>query len=185
MRVTVVLEDAGRQSVAITDGARQLRLDVEGSVTEGPVRLEYQLAGFEGVEARIQTLRRLIALRRLQRFPAGLEYAEPKAKRWMLILRAHDLAQAGLSHRRIAVELFGADRVAAEWRTSSDSMRLQVQRLLRDARNLVQGGYLGLLAKSSAFSSRAQLTSRSTCRLDEAPVPRSNRHLRLAYPLRA
>ena len=64
------------------------------------------------------------------------------------MLRAHDLAAAGASHRAIAVELFGAERVSNEWRTSSDSLRLRVQRLCRDAAKMVDGGYLALLADS-------------------------------------
>ena len=134
-----------QQHLLISDGARQLRLDIEGTLNAGPVRLHYQLAGIAGVEAQLHTLRRFLALLRLGRFARGLETAEPRVDRWILMLRAHDLAALGASQRDIAAELFGGHRVAAEWRTESDSLRLRVQRLLRDANRLVNGGYLALL----------------------------------------
>lgn len=143
------LVDAGpRQHLVLADGAYRIRLDVEGSLTGGPVRLHYQLAGIHGVETKLHTLKRLLAALRLRRFARGLEVVSPRADRLAMMLRAHDLAAAGLSHRAIAVELFGTERVSNEWRTSSDSLRLRVQRLCRDAAKMVDGGYLALLADS-------------------------------------
>ena len=134
------------EHLVITDGIHQLRLEIEGTLLGGPVRLHYQLAGFEGVEHQLHTLRRLLALLRLGRFALGLEPAEPRVDRWILMLRAHDLDVLGASQREIARDLFGAERVAEEWRTTSDSLRLRVQRLLRDGRAMVNGGYRDLLA---------------------------------------
>lgn len=141
------LVDAGpRQHLVLADGVRRLRVDIEGSLTDGPVRLHYELAGIHGVETKLHTLKRLLAALRLGRFARGLELVPPRADRLGMMLRAHDLAAAGASHRAIAVELFGAERVSNEWRTSSDSLRLRVQRLCRDAAKMVDGGYLALLA---------------------------------------
>ena len=65
-----------------------------------------------------------------------------------------DVSASSRSHLAMhAIELFGDDRVASEWRTASDSMRLQIQRLIRDANKLVNGGYLGLLSDSARRSS--------------------------------
>lgn len=143
---TTLIVSGNRQHLLISDGAHQLRLDIHGTLLEGPVRLHYQLAGITGVEAQLHTLRRLLALLRLGRFARGLEIVEPRVDRWILMMRAYDLSQAGKSQREIAASLFGAERVACEWRATSDSLRLRVQRLLRDAAAMVDGGYLALLA---------------------------------------
>lgn len=142
---TTLIVSGDRQHLVISDGAHQLRLDIHGTLLEGPVRLQYELAGTVGIEAKLHTLRRLLALLRLGRFARRLEIVEPRVGRWVLMLRAYDLGQAGASQREIAASLFGAERVACEWRTTSDSLRLRVQRLLRDAAAMIDGGYLALL----------------------------------------
>ncbi len=66
---TIVTLGDGSERVAISDGLRRIRLDVEsGTLLEGPVRLHYRLAGIEDVEAKLATLRRLLSLSRLGRF---------------------------------------------------------------------------------------------------------------------
>lgn len=140
------MEAGPRQHLVLADGAHRVRLDVVGSLTDGPVRLQYELAGIHGVETKLHTLKRLLAALRLGRFARGLEIVPARAERLAMMLRAHDLATDGASHRAIAVELFGTARVSDEWRTSSDSLRLRVQRLCRDAAKMVDGGYLALLA---------------------------------------
>lgn len=66
------------------------------------------------------------------------------AVRRVLMLRALDGHLAGASHRAIADELFGAERVATEaWRTSS--LRAQAIRLIDLGLRLMRGGYRDLL----------------------------------------
>ena len=101
------------------------------------------------MEAKLLTLRRLLAFVRLGRFPRGLDRPDPRAKRWAMMLRAHDLVAAGATQREIASDLFGAARVASDWLGRSDSLRLQVRRLLRGADSLVGGSYLRLLQGTS------------------------------------
>lgn len=145
-----VLITADRQRLSISDGSRRIRLDVAaGTLLEGPVRLRYKLAGFAGVEAKLLTLRRLLALVRLGRFPRGLDPPDPRVTRWIMMLRAHDLSAAGATQREIGSHLFGAARVASDWRGPSDSLRLQVRRLLRFGDAMVGGGYLRLLRGGS------------------------------------
>lgn len=137
---------ADDERMAICDGLRRIRLDiVAGTMREGPVRLHYHLAGFSAVEPKLLTLRRLLALQRLGRFARGLDVKEPRVARWIMMLRAHDMAAMGETQREIAAQLFGVG-IGREWRTTSDSVRLRVQRLLRDAAAMVDGGYLRLLA---------------------------------------
>lgn len=51
---------------------------------------------------------------------------------------------AGKSHRDIAIDLFGADAVKAEWDAGS-WMRSRVRRRIRKALYLMNGGYRELL----------------------------------------
>ena len=145
----MIVGDGPRQQLVLSDGTHRLRVNIDGTLTEGPVRLHYQLSGIDGVEPQLHTVRRLIALLRLGRFARGLEAAPSRADRLILMLRAYDLAQGGATHREIAGHLFVHQRVAAEWRTSSDSLRLRVQRLCRDAGRMIDGGYLDLLTSGS------------------------------------
>ena len=137
----------GQECLAISDGLRRIRLDVEsGTLRQGPVRLHYRLAGIEDVEAKLVTLRRLLALCRLGHFSRTLDTREARrSEKLILALRAYDLAAAGASQREVAAELLGGARVAADWRTESDSLRYRVLRLLRKAHVYVDGGYLKLL----------------------------------------
>lgn len=147
MAPAIAVSADGRQHVSLSDGFRRIRIDVtSGSVLDGPVRLHYQLAGIDGVEPKLLTIRRLLALMHLGRFATGLEKPEPRAARWVAMLRAHDALSEGASQREIASVLFGERRVQSEWRQDSDSLRLRIQRLVRRGEALVGGGYKGLLS---------------------------------------
>ena len=155
MPTTTIVSASGVKHVSISDGLRRIRLDVRtGTLFDGPVRLHYQLAGFADAEPHLLTLQQLLALHRLGRFALGLHPREAKAKRWAMMLRAHDLSTAGASQREIAIELFGGS-ASAEWRTRSDYLRLRIQRLLRDSDAMISGGYLDLLRGSRGVRSDA------------------------------
>jgi hypothetical protein len=62
-----------------------------------------------------------------------------------MALQAYDAVGAGASHREIAAALFGERVVKEDWCSRSDYLRLRVQRLVRTADNLVNGGYRDLL----------------------------------------
>jgi len=143
---TVLLQADGRELLLFSDGCRHLRLDVTaGSVLDGPVCFRYELSGFGHIEAKTLTLRRLLLLRRLGRFPRGLFPPERRARRWAMALQAYDGMRAGASHRDIAAALFGEKIVQEDWSGRSDYLRLRVQRLIRTADKLVNGGYRDLL----------------------------------------
>lgn len=144
------LAASGREEVLIRDGPRTLRLSVRsGTLANGPVLLRYALGGFATLEHKLLTLRRLVALRRLGRLPLGFYPRERRAGRWLLALRALDALADGASQREVGEALFGV-RAAADWRSSSDYLRLRVQRLARSARSLVSHGYLEILQGGSS-----------------------------------
>lgn len=134
------------EHVLLVAGAHRIQLEVTGaSLFEGPVRLRYDLAGFDGVEPKVATLQRLIALRRLGRFPRALFPPEPRARRLLMALRAHDGRQAGANPRDIAAALFGRDVECRDWYGPSDYLRSRVRRAIAAGEHLINGGYLELL----------------------------------------
>jgi hypothetical protein len=143
---TVLRRPGGHEHLLLSDGAHHLQIDVTaGSLLDGPVCFRYELSGFKHAEAKTLTLRRLLLLHRLGRFPRGLYPPERRARRWVMALQAYDAVGAGASHREIAAALFGERVVKEDWCSRSDYLRLRVQRLVRTADNLVNGGYRDLL----------------------------------------
>jgi hypothetical protein len=142
---TALTTDRG-EHVVISDGYRRIRIDAEReTLCQGPVHLKYKLQGVDGIEGKILTLRRLVALSRLGRFARHLHPPERLAPRWVAALRVYDAAQDGAGYREIAIALYGEASVELNWRGGSDFLRLRIQRLLRSGRQMVTGGYRSLL----------------------------------------
>ena len=142
----VLCDPSGTEHLLIGDDTCQIRLDViTGTILDGPVQFRFDLAGLVGLEAKLLTLRRLVALLRLGRFPQRLVSRDRRMRRWMMALRALDARRAGATHREIAVSLFGEAAVAADWNGRSAYLRCRVQRLIHLGETLVQGGYRRLL----------------------------------------
>ena len=143
---TILRSADGREHLLISDGLRTIRLDIlAGTASGGPVQLRYLLTGFESAERPLATLRRLVALQRTGRLGRSLHRPESRARKWILMLRAHDALAAGAGQREIAAALLS--RVAGEprWRSRAPSLRSQAQRLVRAARQMASGGYRKLL----------------------------------------
>src|SRR3546814_1394770 len=96
-----------------------------GGLLCGPVRFRYELSGFKHIEAKTLTLRRLMLLRRLGRFPSGLYPPERSARRWAMAIQAYDAVQAGATHREIADALFGEQVVKEDGGGRSNNLRLR------------------------------------------------------------
>lgn len=136
----------GQEHLLISDGLRSIRLEViEGSVLKGPVKLRYEIAGFISAEPALLVLRRLLAFRVAGRFSKGLHPAEARAQRWVLVLRIHDALATGANQREIAAQLISSTAPERRWRSEAPSIRSQVQRLVRGARAMMNGGYRALL----------------------------------------
>jgi hypothetical protein len=144
--VTILRLGNGIEQVLVGSGERHIQLEVRGrSLLDGPVELRYDLHGFDQIEAKLLTVRRLVALRRLGHFPRSLFPPERRAPRWRIALQALDASWAGLPSREIAVALFG-DRIAQrDWDGASDYLRSRVRRAIALGETLAAGGYLGLL----------------------------------------
>ena len=135
-----------REHWLFSDGLRAIRLDlIKGTLVDGPVQLRYRLAGLVEAERQALVLRRFLALWRTGGFCRALHPREARAKRWLLMLRAHDALSAGANQRAIAAELLAETAARPNWRLESPSLRSQVQRLVSGAKRMAAGGYWNLL----------------------------------------
>lgn len=135
----------GWRHLLISNGRHQIRLDVEGSAEGKRALLRYDLAGRATAERPLMTLRRLIAFGRRGAFAPGLHRPSARTARWVLQLRAHDALAEGCDQRDIASELLSHSAALPRWRSRESSIRSQVQRLVREARAMADGGYRKLL----------------------------------------
>ena len=93
---------------------------------------------------RLDAVYRLLAMIHGRAVPADKRLTGQKRLRAKRMLQAHDGRQAGATHRQIAEVIFQMPQVSRdEWQSASE--RFAVMALLRDARKMVDGGYLGLL----------------------------------------
>lgn len=130
----------------LTDGLRAIRLDAPLSAIEtGGVRLCFRIDGIHVSKFSVLALRRLLALAHCGRFARTLHRREPRARRWILQLRAHDALASGADLREIAAELLGRPTADTRWRTRDPSLRSQAQRVVRSARAQAKGGFHQLL----------------------------------------
>lgn len=157
-RASVLRQDGGREELLLRPGRGSLRLSIRsGSCLRGPVRFRYVLEGLRTLPVKLLTLRRLLSIARGDRPSRGLYPREPRAERWVMMLRALDGLAAGASHRDIATVLYGESQAEREWRAGSDYLRLRVQRLARIGLELAAGGYRELLAAPATRRERGDV----------------------------
>lgn len=143
---TLVTGERGGDHLLISNGLRTIRLDVtNGGLRNGPVRLAYQLAGFESAEAPLLVLRRLVSFWRDRRFSPALHPREARARRWVLTLRVADAVADGAQQREIAAKLLDPEATEPCWRSRMPSVRSQVQRLVQSAGEMTGNGFLRFL----------------------------------------
>lgn len=143
---TIIVDEDG-EHLLLSDGVRMVRLDGGGgSLTSAPVRLRYLIDGVAAAEPPLLTLRRFLALCRRGRFSRALHAREARARRWVLMLRAADALAGGAGQRDIAGVLISRSVGEPGWRSREPSIRSQVQRLVRSARQMAHGGWRELLA---------------------------------------
>lgn len=146
-RVSLARGEDGREHLVLSDGWRRLRLDVvEGTLLgQGSVRLEFELAGFARLEAKLLTVRRLLSLWRRGRFLGALFPPLAGLPHRLEALRVADARAAGAPNRDIAAALYGGQRVSAEWDGPSDFLLSRVRRRAAEARRMERGGWRALL----------------------------------------
>jgi hypothetical protein len=143
---TVVRDDDGVEHVALSNGRQWLRIDVvSGSLLSGPVELHFINDSVLGLTYLAKSLSMLAFLTAHGRFPALPPKHRAFANHQIDLLRTHDALSADTSQRNVAVALFGAERVSADWNGHSDAMRSRIRRLCKSARAMATRGYKQLL----------------------------------------
>ncbi len=143
---TVVIDEQSHEHVVLSNGKQRIRIDVEeGTMLDGPVTLKILCTTPMNEPAVTTALSRASLLWRLGRMPATDERMDRRMERLTTALRVYDALTSGASHQHIARALFGDDRVAKEWNSTSDAMRSTIRRLVRLANRLAAGEYRGLM----------------------------------------
>lgn len=138
--------NSGPQHLLLSDGFRSIRLDIGGaSLASGPVEVKFTLQGVRTLERSLIVLRRLRSVAEQQRFVDSLYPPVRRARRLIALLRTHDALEAGASQADIAEALLSNGFDRKRWRTISPSIRSQVQRLVRSARDMANGAFWNLL----------------------------------------
>ncbi|AEG50363.1 Protein of unknown function DUF2285 [Sphingobium chlorophenolicum L-1] len=141
-----VLKDAAGEELAIRSGRLTVRLCIEaGTLLAGPVMLDFRLGGRRELQRRLLALRQFEALLRLGRIPHALQGGPRNMMRSELILRTLDAMADHRRVRAVASELYGTQKVDADWYHASDYLRMKTRRLMTKARRLATGGYLDLI----------------------------------------
>lgn len=149
--LTIARDAEGAEHAVLSDGRHHIRIDLAaGTLSDGPVVLDYRLWGVQHVRPKILPLRRFVHLCTKGRFSRTLFPADPAIGRLITALRVHDALSAGASQREIAELLFGVEQARVDWNGASDSLRSRVRRLVKEARRLAAGGYRSLLRGSHA-----------------------------------
>ena len=144
--MAVVAGDDRSSHLLITDGWRTIRLDAPaGLFGAGPRPLRFCLEGIEAAMSPLVTLRRLLSLCGTGRFSRSLHPPEPRARRWILMLRAYDGLAAGATQRELAQLLLSPSAGQPRWRVGQPSLRSRAQRLARSATEAAAGAYRDLL----------------------------------------
>lgn len=144
--ITRVISTDTSEHWLLSDGLRVIRLDgPHGAFSAEPLCPRYAIEGLISAEPPLLTLRRFLALCRTGDFSRSLHRRETRARRWIMMVRAHDALIAGADQRQIAREIFSRSVAEPCWRSRESSVRSQVQRLVRSARRFASGGYRSLL----------------------------------------
>jgi hypothetical protein len=137
---------SGSEHLLLSEGFLDIRIDiVSGTLGKGPVELAYRLSGLRSAEAPAKVLRRLLAFCRTGRFQRPLHPPLTRMHRFLLEIRVHDAIAAGVDQREIAATLVSNEAASPRWRIVTPTARSRVQRLVRRARHMQQGGYRALL----------------------------------------
>jgi hypothetical protein len=142
---SVIINAEGNEHITVNTGRMCWRVDVlKGSVLSGPAQLNIVLGDVHDAPRHLRALQQLLTVHDSPAKMAALH--SPKSNhRIVSALRVYDALSDGASYRAIAIALFGERRVKEEWSAMSDSMRLQIRRLAKHARQLAGGGWKTLL----------------------------------------
>lgn len=136
-----------QDQLLVIDGARQVQINcIDGDIAAPGCVLVPQIAPDRNINAQMLSIRRLLGLYRERSFPESLFKPDTKSDRLHEVLTALDGWLAGLSSREIALRLYGAQLVNADWAPEGGYLIERVRRTIRRGRTLAAAGYRSLLA---------------------------------------
>jgi len=139
---SLTVHHAGMQILLMTKSELSLQLNIHGASLAAPVHLFADVVSMPPKRSeRAATLAALNDLHMSGGFRSGRFPPEPRGARLRMILQALDGSLAGVSHRDIATEIFGSDRVAEAWRDPRSHLRDAIRRAVSRGRMLMLGGY--------------------------------------------
>ena len=136
----------GDEHLLLRDGHHHVHLHViAGTLLQGPVALRFNIRWSDRFDHALGTLRRFVLLCRSGKLRRERILSDRISPRAISALRVHDALSQGASIRDIGIMLFSKERVDAEWRDPSESLKSQCRRLVASARRMAGGAYKELL----------------------------------------
>lgn len=127
----------------LIDAGGKPRIQIHQSDTDTAALVATVPLGHDGF-ARLDAVYRLLVMIHGRAIPADKRLTHQKRLRAKRMLQAHDGRVTGASQRDIAKAIFNLPEMSRdEWQSASQ--RFAVMALLRDARTMIDGGYLTLL----------------------------------------
>lgn len=139
---TLLILPDGTQQLLLRDGAHSLQLNISGQSILAPVTLLVPAGLTEELSStQTQLLKCFRLLRTNGTLPAECFPPHPYAGRAARVLMALDGHLAGVSHREIAVAMFGLERIKRDWGDPGEHLRDTVRRAIARGLVLMNGGY--------------------------------------------
>ena len=140
----VLVDVTGRQHVALRANQASIQLTIEGAdLTARPVAITFLVPGFDAVAKARDQLDLLDRVLSPNRAPSSvLPRWTTRTRNLRDALITLDGRRAGASHREIAILIYGAEAVAADWGVG---LRQRMQRHYSRGAALAAGGYRDFL----------------------------------------
>lgn len=127
--------------ILLRDGLRHIQINCLEAINEPESAIIPQIAPARNVDRQLLVMRRLLHLYSEGQFADSLFRPDGNGPRYREVLKAYDLWRVGTPLREIAVALYGARIVEADWAAEGGYLIERVRRTIRRGRYLVDGGY--------------------------------------------
>lgn len=142
LRLVCVETKDGYSHLILEDGCCSLQLRFEEKLDLNTFfDFEIHIPAYANMLEKIHSASCLDQFLRNQKCDIFKKVASTKAERLVQTLYAYDLSQLGMSHREIAIYLFGEAAILDGWDGVSDNIRSRTRRLIRHGNQLVKAGY--------------------------------------------
>ena len=142
LRLVCVETEDGYSHLILEDGCCSLQLRFEEKLDLNTFfDFEIHIPAYANMQEKIYSASCLDQFLRNQKCDIFKRLVPTKAERLIQTLYAYDLSQLGMSHREIAIYLFGEAAILDGWDGLSDNIRSRTRRLIRHGNQLVKAGY--------------------------------------------